>query len=216
VGGEPPAGESAGLTDQDRVYPAPEWAPHTLFREERSMPIKVTCTNCGGVLHAPDDAAGKRGRCPTCGTVLTIAEDAPRVPAQSAVPPPAASGPLEAASRAVPYPLAPPTPAPRPGPGPGLTEASVGIPVPPRPAPEPEPHRPTAFPRPPAPAPAHGTHASQMPAAYASQMPPAPAKFSDPFVRPGVGPVPPRPGLGPGRGRVPLPRGRRLPGDRDR
>lgn len=36
------------------------------------MPIKVTCSQCGGVLHAPDDSSGKRGRCPTCGTVLTI------------------------------------------------------------------------------------------------------------------------------------------------
>ena len=36
------------------------------------MPIKVTCTNCGGVLHAPDDAGGKRGRCPTCGNILPI------------------------------------------------------------------------------------------------------------------------------------------------
>ena len=36
------------------------------------MPIKVTCSNCGGVLHAPDDAGGKRGRCPTCGNILPI------------------------------------------------------------------------------------------------------------------------------------------------
>lgn len=36
------------------------------------MPIKVTCPKCAGVLHAPDDAGGKRGRCPTCGTVLNI------------------------------------------------------------------------------------------------------------------------------------------------
>ena len=36
------------------------------------MPIKVTCPKCGGVLHAPEDSAGKRGRCPTCTTVLTI------------------------------------------------------------------------------------------------------------------------------------------------
>lgn len=36
------------------------------------MPIKVTCSKCGGVLHAPDDAGGKRGRCPTCGNVLAI------------------------------------------------------------------------------------------------------------------------------------------------
>src|SRR3954471_7812157 len=41
-----------------------------------TMPIKVTCPKCQGVLHAPDDAGGKRGKCPTCGTVLAIpAED---------------------------------------------------------------------------------------------------------------------------------------------
>lgn len=36
------------------------------------MPIKVTCPKCQGVLHAPDDAGGKKGKCPTCGTVLEI------------------------------------------------------------------------------------------------------------------------------------------------
>lgn len=46
------------------------------------MPIKVTCNSCGGVLHAPDDAAGKRGRCPTCGMILSIPTDAPRVAAE--------------------------------------------------------------------------------------------------------------------------------------
>ena len=47
------------------------------------MPIKVTCTNCGGVLHAPDDAGGKRGRCPTCGNVLPIPAESPRLPPAS-------------------------------------------------------------------------------------------------------------------------------------
>lgn len=42
------------------------------------MPIKVTCPKCQGVLHAPDDAGGKRGKCPTCGTVLAIPANAPR------------------------------------------------------------------------------------------------------------------------------------------
>jgi hypothetical protein len=44
------------------------------------MPIKVTCSNCGGVLHAPDDSGGKRGRCPTCGNILPIpaAGEAPK------------------------------------------------------------------------------------------------------------------------------------------
>lgn len=42
------------------------------------MPIKVTCPKCQGVLHAPDDAGGKRGKCPTCGTVLAIPAESPR------------------------------------------------------------------------------------------------------------------------------------------
>ena len=50
------------------------------------MPIKVTCSNCGGVLHAPDDAGGKKGRCPTCGNVLPIPAEAPRVAAAPVVP----------------------------------------------------------------------------------------------------------------------------------
>jgi hypothetical protein len=41
------------------------------------MPIKVTCPKCGHVLHAPDDAGGKRGRCPNCTTVLTIPTESP-------------------------------------------------------------------------------------------------------------------------------------------
>jgi len=45
------------------------------------MPIKVTCSNCGGVLHAPDDAGGKRGRCPTCGNILPIPADAAKASA---------------------------------------------------------------------------------------------------------------------------------------
>jgi len=53
------------------------------------MPIKVTCSNCGGVLHAPDDAGGKRGRCPTCGNILPI-------PAVGGSPAPAAEPPRAA------------------------------------------------------------------------------------------------------------------------
>jgi hypothetical protein len=52
------------------------------------MPIKVTCSNCGGVLHAPDDAGGKRGRCPTCGNILPIPAEAPRASAASLPEPP--------------------------------------------------------------------------------------------------------------------------------
>lgn len=84
------------------------------------MPIKVTCSNCGGVLHAPDDAAGKKGRCPTCGTVLTI-------PSEADVPSPTPmTAPISTPPRPVPE---PPTPGSAFGPRPpvapyGLAPAS--------------------------------------------------------------------------------------------
>src|SRR5262245_511232 len=43
------------------------------------MPLKVACAKCGGVLHAPDDAGGKKGKCPNCGNILPIPLDAPKV-----------------------------------------------------------------------------------------------------------------------------------------
>ena len=44
------------------------------------MPIKVTCEKCGGVLHAPDDAGGKKGRCPNCQNILPIPFEGSRTP----------------------------------------------------------------------------------------------------------------------------------------
>jgi hypothetical protein len=35
------------------------------------MPIRVVC-KCGRTLNAPDDAAGKQGKCPSCGNRLLI------------------------------------------------------------------------------------------------------------------------------------------------
>jgi hypothetical protein len=40
------------------------------------MPITVTCT-CGKQLRVKDEAAGKKGRCPTCKAVFTVPEAAP-------------------------------------------------------------------------------------------------------------------------------------------
>ena len=57
------------------------------------MPIKVTCSKCGGVLHAPDDSGGKRGKCPTCAAILNIPADGPRS-AGVAVTPAAADHPF--------------------------------------------------------------------------------------------------------------------------
>ncbi len=34
--------------------------------------IKIICFNCGKSLEAPDEAAGKKGRCPGCGEVFEV------------------------------------------------------------------------------------------------------------------------------------------------
>jgi predicted RNA-binding Zn-ribbon protein involved in translation (DUF1610 family) len=36
------------------------------------VPIQVTCPSCKGSFNAPDNAAGKRAKCPTCGGVIQI------------------------------------------------------------------------------------------------------------------------------------------------
>jgi len=36
------------------------------------VPIQVTCSSCNGKFNAPDSAAGKRTKCPTCGGVIQI------------------------------------------------------------------------------------------------------------------------------------------------
>lgn len=36
------------------------------------MPIKVNCSSCGDQFKAPDNAAGKRTKCPTCGSPIEI------------------------------------------------------------------------------------------------------------------------------------------------
>jgi predicted RNA-binding Zn-ribbon protein involved in translation (DUF1610 family) len=36
------------------------------------MPIHVTCNQCGHTLKAPDAAAGKKGKCPSCGAIVQI------------------------------------------------------------------------------------------------------------------------------------------------
>ena len=52
------------------------------------MPIPVECPNCGKVVRAPDSAAGKRGKCPQCATVIDIPFAAPEAPAAPAAPTP--------------------------------------------------------------------------------------------------------------------------------
>jgi predicted RNA-binding Zn-ribbon protein involved in translation (DUF1610 family) len=36
------------------------------------VPIQVTCQSCRGAFNAPDNAGGKRAKCPTCGSVIQI------------------------------------------------------------------------------------------------------------------------------------------------
>ena len=36
------------------------------------MPIQVTCRSCNSMFHAPDNAAGKRAKCPKCGGAIEI------------------------------------------------------------------------------------------------------------------------------------------------
>ncbi len=66
------------------------------------MPIKVTCPKCQGVLHAPDDAGGKRGKCPTCGTVLSIPAIGGGSPAPMAPAAPPMAGPRPASLASMP------------------------------------------------------------------------------------------------------------------
>jgi len=54
------------------------------------MPIQVTCRSCQKVFNAPDSAAGKRAKCPSCGSPIDIPGTAaapPVVPARPAPPP---------------------------------------------------------------------------------------------------------------------------------
>lgn len=145
------------------------------------MPIKVTCSQCGGVLHAPDDSSGKRGRCPTCGTVLTIigefvgpqstgsqfgAPPAPNSarPSTTPVTNPWGSLPGGPDDQQGGPPLSGPAPAPAPRPTYELAK-------------EPPPPRPGAFPAP----------SEPIPAARGSRVPPDPRKYSvqDPFAKAG-------------------------------
>lgn len=65
------------------------------------MPISVTCSECGKRIKAPDEAAGRKGRCPGCGAMLVISASetapaaVPKVEAE-AEPDPVAPGRVKA------------------------------------------------------------------------------------------------------------------------
>jgi len=58
------------------------------------MPIQFSCTNCDKTLRVKDESAGKRAKCPACGTVLQIpAASAAASPALAPAPPQPAAQP---------------------------------------------------------------------------------------------------------------------------
>src|SRR5438270_8920383 len=66
------------------------------------MPVSFGCHNCGKQLQARDEFAGRRLKCPGCGTILTIPGGA------AAAPPP----PARAVFHDEPAPPPPPPPSP--------------------------------------------------------------------------------------------------------
>jgi hypothetical protein len=58
------------------------------------MPLTLKCPGCPTVLKVGDDLAGRKSKCPTCGTVFQIPGAAPPAPAPyTGAPPPARSSP---------------------------------------------------------------------------------------------------------------------------
>lgn len=68
----------------------------------------IVCTSCQSSIRVPDTAAGRKGKCPKCGTILTI----PAVEAPPPAPPPSAPPPLPPTAYAseIPPPLPPEPP----------------------------------------------------------------------------------------------------------
>jgi len=81
------------------------------------MAIPITCPGCGRNFKVRDNMAGRKGKCPACGTILTIPANAPDTAApEAAVAAAGAAAPEPAAPSApaqeTPEQAAPPTPAP--------------------------------------------------------------------------------------------------------
>src|SRR5688500_11679797 len=72
------------------------------------MPIEAKCPGCGRVLKAPDKAAGKRVKCPSCETAVPVpatAGEAAARPTQPAQRPAAPKRPLAPPPRRPPAPV---------------------------------------------------------------------------------------------------------------
>jgi predicted Zn finger-like uncharacterized protein len=82
------------------------------------MPIVVSCPSCSARFNAKDEWAGRKAKCPKCGTVLTVPAAGPAdAPAPPAAPKPSPS----------PKPPAAATPAPRPVPKPEPAAAGFDV-----------------------------------------------------------------------------------------
>ncbi|HUT93141.1 MAG TPA: DUF975 family protein [Thermoguttaceae bacterium] len=88
------------------------------------MPIEFRCTQCSRLLRTQDETAGKKAKCPECGTILTI--PIPGASPEMSAPPPV--GPPRS-------PAVPPSPASPPPPGAG-PQSPFGPIEPPPPGPE--------------------------------------------------------------------------------
>lgn len=147
------------------------------------MPIKVTCQKCGNVLHAPDTAAGKKGKCPKCATVMDIPGAKPPAGPVAATPPPAPA-PVAAEAGGNPFDFFGGGPAPAPAPAPAPKPASKAVEPPAKlvaKAPPPPPSKPVA------PPPSKPASAAKPPAK------PAPPPSDNPFDFFGGAPAEPAP-----------------------
>ena len=73
--------------------------------------MNVECPTCGKTLSVGEEMAGKKGKCPGCGTILTIPESAPLLEV-AAADAPAPVGSEWAQPGGAPAPVAPPAPPP--------------------------------------------------------------------------------------------------------
>jgi predicted RNA-binding Zn-ribbon protein involved in translation (DUF1610 family) len=67
------------------------------------MSIKTPCISCGRTLSAPDNAAGKRARCPSCGTIQQLPGNQPPPPEPDVLEPEAVEEPAYDAPPADPF-----------------------------------------------------------------------------------------------------------------
>ena len=71
------------------------------------MPVEFRCTQCNRLLRTQDETAGKKAKCPECGTILTIPR--PGSAPEAGTPPPVGSGPSAGAGPQSPFgPIEPP------------------------------------------------------------------------------------------------------------